>query len=144
MQFDLAGLLDGEVKEFWLPFHTEASAQVTEIWDWWIWSNREGWWLGGVLALFLCWSQYRHLSVNSHGARPVHLIMTMIKWIRTKNSLSSAQVSKGGWGRIKSVFSSSKNSDQDAAERMEGGEGMQYPDCAQVHTPQQLNHTPET
>ena len=33
---------------------------------------------------------------NSHGARPVHLIITMIKWIRTsrlsiKNSLSGAQ-----------------------------------------------------
>ena len=31
---------------------------------------------------------------NSHGARPVHLIITMIKWIRTsrlpiKNSLSA-------------------------------------------------------
>ena len=34
---------------------------------------------------------------RSHGARPVHLIITMIKWIRTsrlsiKNSLSRAQV----------------------------------------------------
>ena len=28
MQFDLAELLDGALKEFWLPFHTEASAQV--------------------------------------------------------------------------------------------------------------------
>ena len=33
---------------------------------------------------------------NSHGARPVHLIITMIKWIRTsrlsiKNSLSASQ-----------------------------------------------------
>jgi len=32
---------------------------------------------------------------NSHGARPVHLIITMIKWIRTsrlsiKNSISSS------------------------------------------------------
>ena len=32
-------------------------------------------------------------NLNSHGARPVHLIITMIKWIRTsrlsmKNSLS--------------------------------------------------------
>ena len=32
---------------------------------------------------------------NSHGARPVHLIITMIKWIRTsrlpiKNSLSDS------------------------------------------------------
>ena len=38
------------------------------------------------------------LDSNSHGARPVHLIITMIKWIRTsslsiKNSLSGgAQV----------------------------------------------------
>jgi len=39
---------------------------------------------------------------NSHGARPVHLIITMIKWIRTsrlsiKNSLSLWQ---GGFTRI--------------------------------------------
>jgi hypothetical protein len=35
-------------------------------------------------------------SSNSHGARPVHLIITIIKWIRTsrlsiKNSLSGRQ-----------------------------------------------------
>ena len=34
-----------------------------------------------------------HFGTNSHGARPVHLIITMIKWIRTsrlsiENSLS--------------------------------------------------------
>jgi len=40
-------------------------------------------------------------NLNSHGARPVHLIITMIKWIRTsrlsvKNSLSGS----GGDGRL--------------------------------------------
>ena len=38
---------------------------------------------------------------NSHGARPVHLIITMIKWIRTtrlsiKKSLSAPSSSRGG------------------------------------------------
>ena len=37
---------------------------------------------------------------NSHGARPVHLIITMIKWIQTsrlsiKNSLSGRRVFSG-------------------------------------------------
>ena len=49
------------------------------------------------------WQEYRKVDVrlpgkgnsNSHGARPVHLIITMIKWIRTsrlsiKKSLSLA------------------------------------------------------
>jgi len=40
---------------------------------------------------------------NSHGARPVHQIISMIKWIRTsrlsiKNSLSDGQ--PGAWGRL--------------------------------------------
>ena len=38
---------------------------------------------------------------NSHGARPVHQIITMIKWIRTiklsiKNSLSQTQRDASG------------------------------------------------
>ena len=40
---------------------------------------------------------------NSHGARPVHLIITMIKWIRTsrlsiKNSLSYRRFLRFGFG----------------------------------------------
>ena len=39
-------------------------------------------------------------QANSHGARPAHLIITMIKWIRTsrlsiKNSLSLAELGSG-------------------------------------------------
>ena len=42
-------------------------------------------------------------NLISHGARPVHLIITMIKWIRTgrlsiQNSLSSAGLGTFWWG----------------------------------------------
>jgi len=42
-------------------------------------------------------------NANSHGARPVHLIITMIKWIRTsrlsiKNPLYAASEGRGGRG----------------------------------------------
>jgi len=42
---------------------------------------------------------------NSHGARPVHLIITMIKWIRTRRlSLTSpATISPGGASRSRSM-----------------------------------------
>ena len=43
-------------------------------------------------------------QLNSHGARPVHLIITMIEWIRTsrlstKNSLSGLTALLGPYGR---------------------------------------------
>jgi len=46
----------------------------------------------GALALYNGLSAGFTRQANSHGARPVHLIITMIKWIRTsrlpiKNSL---------------------------------------------------------
>jgi len=46
---------------------------------------------------------------NSHGARPVHLIITMITWIRTsklsiKNSLSD----------LKSILEKTTNAERDA------------------------------
>ena len=42
---------------------------------------------------------------DSHGARPVHLIITMIRWIRTsmlsiKNSLSPQERNKGVYGEL--------------------------------------------
>ena len=45
---------------------------------------------------------------NSHGARPVHLIITMIKWIRTSrllinNSLPCSLILRG-WGLVISVW----------------------------------------
>jgi len=44
---------------------------------------------------------------NSHGSRPVHLIITMIKWIRTsrlsiKNSLSETPLQRSGLYRYNS------------------------------------------
>jgi len=53
-------------------------------------------------------------NANSHGARPVHLIITMIKWIRTsrlsrKNSLSGCTERDLAWGGWASVSSPSHN-----------------------------------
>jgi len=65
----------------------------------------------GILETSGCLEKSRKVDVrlpgkgksNSHGTRPVHLIITMIKWIRTsrlsiKNSLSGC-LEKGGRGR---------------------------------------------
>ena len=58
---------------------------------------------GSALNVFACLREPKGNS-NSHGARPVHLIITMLKWIRTsrlsiKNSLASrASISSCGKG----------------------------------------------
>jgi len=58
--------------------------------------------------VFRCWKSLCFRNSNSHGARPVHLIITMIKCIRTsrlaiKNSLSGAEDASGGGERSGAV-----------------------------------------
>ena len=43
----------------------------------------------------------------SHGARPVHLIITMIKWIRTSRLSIKNSLSKAGRDAVRGVFDAS-------------------------------------
>ena len=53
---------------------------------------------------------------NSHGARPVHLIITMLKWIRTsrlsiKNFISVLWYSYREFGKARSSLKIARNGD---------------------------------